>query len=170
MTTLKLRRLDNIDVVVNDFDAMVTFYGQVLGLPLHPHGYEPTRGWAMFTCGDVDLVLLSVPHAERLGRPKSSDYNNDPAGVHSFAAQVDDLDEAIAALDSHEIRWAGETVVYGAGRVLDAVPEGPFDGIWYRFRSFYDPEDNVMHICEVHPPESLVRARSTSPSTTRSTP
>lgn len=152
MTALKLRRLDNIDVVVNDFPAMVAFYRDVLGLPLHPHGYEPERGWAMFTCGDVDLVLLSVPNAARLGSPRSSDYHSDPAGVHSFAAEVDDLDEAIAALDDHEIEWAAETVVYGAGRVLDSVPEGPFAGIWYRFRSFYDPEKNVMHICEVHHP------------------
>lgn len=152
MTGLRLKRLDNIDVVVNDFPAMVTFYRDVLGLPLHPHGYEPERGWAMFTCGDVDLVLLSVPHAARLGRPRSSGYSNDPAGLHSFAAEVDDLDEAIAALDAHGVVWAADTVVYGAGRVLTEAPTEPFDGIWYRFRSFYDPEQNVMHICEVHPP------------------
>lgn len=155
MSKLELRRLDNIDVIVNDFPTMVAFYRDVLALPLHPHGYEPDRGWAMFTCGDVDLVLLSVPDAERLGNPKSSDYNNDPAGVHSFAAEVDDLDEAIEALDAHGIVWAGDTVVYGAGHVLDEVPTGPFDGIWYRFRSFYDPEKNVMHICEVHRPTHL---------------
>lgn len=156
---LKLRRLDNIDVVVNDFPRMVAFYRDVLGLPLHPHGYEPERGWAMFLCGDVDLVLLSVPDADRAERPRTSNYEQDPAGVHSFAAQVDDLDEAIAALDAHDVRWAGDTVVYGAGRVLDAVPGDDFDGIWYRFRSFYDPEENVMHVCEVHPPSGFQRGR-----------
>ncbi len=155
---LKLRRLDNIDVVVRDFPAMVSFYRDVLGLELHPHGYEPERGWAMFVCGDVDVVLLSVPDADRAERRRTSNYEQDPAGVHSFACQVDDLDVAIAELDEHRIEWAGEIVVYGAGHVLDALPNGEFDGIWYRFRSFYDPEGNVMHICEVHPPAGFDRA------------
>jgi catechol 2,3-dioxygenase-like lactoylglutathione lyase family enzyme len=154
---LKVRRLDNMDVVVRDFPAMVAFYKEVLGLPLHPHGYEPEKGWAMFMAGDVDLVLLSVPDADRGERRRTSNYHEDPAGVHSFALQVDDLDAGIAALDEHDVEWAGETVVYGAGQVLDAIPGGDFDGIWYRFRSFYDPEGNVMHICEVHPPAGFDR-------------
>jgi catechol 2,3-dioxygenase-like lactoylglutathione lyase family enzyme len=157
---LKLLRLDNIDVVVRDFPRMVAFYREVLGLELHPHGYEPDRGWAMFMCGDVDLVLLEVPDADRADRRRSSNYAQDPAGVHSFACQVEDLDEAIATLDEHDVEWAGETVVYGAGHIMGEAPTGEFDGIWYRFRSFYDPEGNVMHICEVHPPAGFGRART----------
>ncbi len=154
---LKLKRLDNMDIVVNDFATMVDFYQNVLGLPLHPHGYEPEKGWAMFMCGDVDLVLLSVPDADRGERQRTADYNEDPAGVHSFAAEVDDIDEAIAALDRHGITWAGETNIYGAGEFLGEVPGDDFAGIWYKFRSFYDPEGNVMHICEVHPPAGFDR-------------
>lgn len=154
---LRLRRLDNMDIVVKDFPAMVDFYKNVLGLPLHPHGYEPDKGWAMFMCGDVDLVLLSVPDADRGERRRTANYAEDPAGVHSFAAQVDDIDEAIAALDEHGIEWAGDLNVYGAGEFLDEVPGDDFEGIWYRFRSFYDPEGNVMHICEVHPPAGFDR-------------
>ena len=155
---LKLRRLDNMDIVVNDFPAMVHFYQNVLGLPLHPHGYEPEKGWAMFMCGDVDLVLLSVPDADCAERRRTANYAEDPAGVHSFAAQVDDIDEAMAALDEHGIEWAGDLNVYGAGEFLDEVPGDNFEGIWYRFRSFYDPEGNVMHICEVHPPAGFDRS------------
>ena len=155
---LKLKRLDNMDIVVNDFATMVDFYRNVLGLPLHPHGYEPEKGWAMFMCGDVDLVLLSVPDADRGERQRTANYNEDPAGVHSFAAEVDDIDEAIAALDEHGITWAGETNIYGAGEFLGEVPGDDFSGIWYKFRSFYDPEGNVMHICEVHPPAGFDRS------------
>ena len=154
---LKLRRLDNIDIVVKDFQAMVDFYHTVLGPPLHPHGSEPEKGWAMFMCGDVDLVLLSVPDADRSERRRPANYNADPAGLHSFAAQVDDIDEAIAALDEHGIEWAGDLNIFGAGEFLEAAPGDDFDGIWYRFRSFYDPEGNVMHICEVHPPVGFDR-------------
>lgn len=155
---LKLKRLDNMDIVVNDFATMVDFYQNVLGLPLHPHGYEPDKGWAMFMCGDVDLVLLSVPDADRGERQRTANYNEDPAGVHSFAAEVDDIDEAIAALDRHGITWAGDTNIYGAGEFLGEVPGDDFAGIWYKFRSFYDPEGNVMHICEVHPPAGFDRS------------
>ena len=155
---LKLKRLDNMDIVVNDFPRMVDFYRNVLGLELHPHGYEPEKGWAMFMCGDVDLVLLSVPEAPRDPHQRTGNYVKDPAGVHSFAMQVEDIDEAIAALDKHGIEWAGDLNVYGAGQFLDAVPGDDFDGIWYRFRSFYDPEGNVTHICEVHPPAGFDRS------------
>ena len=111
----------------------------------------------MFMCGDVDLVLLSVPDADRGERQRTANYNEDPAGVHSFAAEVDDIDEAIAALDRHGITWAGDTNIYGAGEFLGEVPGDDFAGIWYKFRSFYDPEGNVMHICEVHPPAGFDR-------------
>ena len=160
---LKLKRLDNMDIVVNDFATMVDFYRNVLGLPLHPHGYEPEKGWAMFMCGDVDLVLLSVPDADRGERRRTANYNEDPAGVHSFAAEVDDIDEAIAALDEHGITWAGDTNIYGAGEFLGEVPGDDFAGIWYKFRSFYDPEGNVLHICEVHPPAGFDRTAAGRP-------
>jgi glyoxylase I family protein len=154
---LKIRRLDNIDVVVRDFPQMVEFYRDTLGLPLHPHGYEPEKGWAMFMAGDVDIVLLSVPNAERNERMRTSNYEQDPQGLHSFACQVDDLDEAIRELDAAGIEWAGDTVVYGPGEVLAEVPPGDFTDIWYRFRSFYDPEQNIMHVCEVHLPAGFDR-------------
>ena len=72
----------------------------------------------MFMCGDVDVVLLSVPDADRGERRRTANYSEDPAGVHSFAAEVDDIDEAIAELDRHGITWAGDTNIYGAGEFL----------------------------------------------------
>jgi len=154
---LKPMRLDNMDIVVKDFPTMVDFYKNVLGLPLHPHGYEPEKGWAMFMCGDVDLVLLSVPDAKRDAHQRTGNYVMDPAGVHSFAIEVADLDEAIAELDKHDVNWADKMMVYGAGAFLEAPPRGDFDGMWYRFRSFYDPEGNVTHLCETHAPKGFDR-------------
>lgn len=142
---------------MTDFPTMVTFYKDVLGLKLHPHGYEPEKGWAMFMCGDVDLVLLSVPDADREERQRTGNYHEDPAGVHSFAIQVEDIDDAVEELDKHQIKWAGDMNVYGAGGFLSEIPGGDFEGMWYRFRSFYDPEGNVTHICEVHSPVGFDR-------------
>ena len=156
-------RLDNMDIVVKDVPAMVEFYKNVLGLPLHPHGYEPEKGWAMFMFGDTDLVLLSVPDAPRDAHQRTGNYVKDPAGVHSFAIGVADLYEAIEDLDRHGIRWADKMMHYGAGGFLECAPKDDFPGIWYRFRSFYDPEGNVTHLCEVHPPKGFDRSRFSRP-------
>lgn len=157
---LKIKRLDNMDIVVKDFPAMVDFYKNVLGLPMHPYGYEPEKGWAMFMCGDVDLVLLSVPDAPCDEHQRTGNYVEDPAGVHSFAMQVDNIDEAIVELDKHQVEWAGDMNVYGAGAFLEELPGDDYAGIWYRFRSFYDPEGNVTHLCEVHPPAGFDRTKA----------
>ena len=82
----------------------------------------------------------------------------DPAGVHSFAIQVDDIEEAITELDKHNIEWADKMMLYGAGGFLEEVPDDNFPGMWYRFRSFYDPEGNVTHLCEVHTPKGFDRS------------
>jgi len=157
---LKPKRLDNLDIVVKDFPRMVDFYKNVLGLPLHPHGYEPEKGWAMFMCGDTDLVLLSVPDAPREKHQRTGNYVQDPAGVHSFAIQVDDIEEAIVELDKHNIEWADKMMLYGAGEFLEKDPGDDFPGMWYRFRSFYDPEGNVTHLCEVHTPVGFDRSNA----------
>ena len=156
---LKPLRLDNMDIVVRDFPAMVEFYQNVLGLELHPHGYAPEKGWAMFMCGDTDLVLLGVPDAPREAHQRTGNYVQDPAGVHSFAMQVENLDDAIVELDKHNINWADKMMHYGAGGFLEAPPEDDFPGMWYRFRSFYDPEGNVTHLCEVHAPKGFDRTK-----------
>lgn len=120
-----LRRLDNIDVLVRDLGAMVPFYRDVLGLPF-VLPYEEGQGWAGFQAGDVSIYLIEV-EAEHAGRrvPGAG-----PAGIESFAFAVDDLEAAIAELDAHGVTWAADVV------------ESP----WYRYRSFHDPEGNLLHV------------------------
>src|SRR5262249_39656179 len=140
--------LDNICVVVRDFDRMVAFYGDTLGLELADNGHRPDKGWAMFSCGNVDVVLLHSDSGEAPQR-RSSAYWNNPAGLDSFAFEVDDIDEAMEILDRASIEWAGDLVIYANGEVLDEIPEH-VSGIWYRYRSFYDPEGNMLHLTEPH--------------------
>lgn len=120
-----LRRLDNIDILCADLPAMVAFYRDVLELP-ELLGYHPEEGWAGFQAGDVSLFLIAVdtPHAGRR-IPGSG-----PAGLESFAFAVDDLDEAIVELERRGVTWVAEIV------------ESP----WYRYRSFYDPDGNLLHL------------------------
>lgn len=150
---LQLKRIDNLDIVVRGYDAMVDFYRDVLGFEYAPNGYVPEKGWAMFECHNIHVVLLSAPDSGT-PRHRTPEYWTNPAGMDSLAFEVDDIDEAIAALDQAGVRWAGDLVIEGNGELLDAVPAGAFDGTWYRFRSFYDPEGNLLHVTEPHRPGS----------------
>jgi glyoxylase I family protein len=122
---LKLRRLDNIDVLCVDLDQMVPFYRDVIGLPF-VLPYVRSEGWAGFQAGDVSIFLIEINGEAPLRRVPGAG----PAGIESFAFAVDDLEEAIAELDAHGVTWAAETV---------ASP-------WYRYRSLYDPEGNLVHV------------------------
>lgn len=145
---LTLKRLDNICVVVRDFAAMVNFYREVLGFELVPANHRPEKGWAMFSCGNMDVVLLASPEGGPPQR-RTSAYWGNPAGLDSFAFEVEDIDDAMAELDAAGIEWAGDLVIYANGEVLLEIPEH-VEGIWYRYRSFYDPEGNMLHLTEPH--------------------
>ena len=120
-----LGRLDNIDVLVADLERMAPFYRDVLGLPLL-FPYVREDGWAAFQAGDVSIYLIEVGG----GAPTRRVPGAGPAGIESFAFAVDDLDAAIAELDQAGVEWAAEVV----------------ESEWYRYRSFYDPEGNVLHV------------------------
>ena len=120
-----LGRLDNIDVLVADLGRMAPFYRDVLRLPLL-FPYVREDGWAGFQAGDVSVYLIEVGG----GAPTRRVPGAGPAGIESFAFAVDDLDAAIADLDQAGVEWAAEVV----------------ESEWYRYRSFYDPEGNVLHV------------------------
>jgi isopenicillin-N N-acyltransferase-like protein len=120
-----LGRLDNIDVLVADLERMAPFYRDVLGLPLL-FPYVREDGWAGFQAGDVSIYLIEVGGDLSARRVPGAG----PAGIESFAFAVADLDAAIAELDRAGVEWAADIV----------------ESDWYRYRSFYDPEGNVLHV------------------------
>jgi glyoxylase I family protein len=134
--TLAGWRIDNIDLLVHDAEAMARFYHDVLGLPFFLP-YEPGQAWFACQAGDVTLYVFETK-VEGDPAHRTDDTDTNPAGVDSFAFAVDDLDEAVAGLDGR-VEWAG--------------PAERWDhpsGIWYRYRSFYDPEGNIVHVTEPH--------------------
>lgn len=120
-----LGRLDNIDVLVADLERMAPFYRDVLALPLL-FPYVREDGWAGFQAGDVSIYLIEVGGDSPTRRVPGAG----PAGIESFAFAVDDLEQAVAELDRAGVEWAADVV----------------ESEWYRYRSFYDPEGNVLHI------------------------
>lgn len=121
-----IKRLDNLDVMCSDVAAMVEFYRDTLGLPFNL-SYEPGQAWAGFQAGDVVIYLIEVGSGEHAPRRPAG---NGPPGLDSFAFEVDDLDAAIAELETRGVEWAGDVI----------------DSPWYRFRGFYDPEGNLLYV------------------------
>ena len=128
--TVRLKRLDNIDVVCTDVDALVAFYGGLLGLELRLP-YERGQGWAGFRAGDVVIYLIeeesSHPHP-----PARMTGGDNPPGFDSFAFEVAVLDDAMEELDRRGVSWAGDVVA----------------SEWYRYRGLHDPEGNLIYLTE----------------------
>lgn len=130
-----LKRLDNADILFTDKERMLEFYHRTLGLPLkYPTSAE--EDWFAVQTGDMTLYFFpgEGEHAPPFG------VHGNPPGIESIAWAVDDLDEAVAALDG-DVEWVGEENVW----------KHP-SGSWYRMRIFLDPEGNKLWITEPHHP------------------
>ena len=135
MSALAPFRIDNFDVYCSDTREMAAFYHDVLGLPYFLP-YEEGAGWAALQAGDVTIYIFESPGAHPA--PRSNVTEENPPGIDSFAFEVADLDASIAELEG-KVKWAGDPERW----------DHP-SGTWYRYRSFHDPEGNLLHITEPH--------------------
>jgi len=101
-------RIDHIGVAVDDLDAAINLYENVLGMKLVHRETVTEQG--------VDAVLLDVGenHVELLS-PLADDTpvgrflaKNGP-GLHHVAYQVTDIEQALAALTAEGVRLIDET-------------------------------------------------------------
>jgi catechol 2,3-dioxygenase-like lactoylglutathione lyase family enzyme len=116
--------LDHVYYWTSDMDRGVTFYRDVLGLPLvRRDGGE----WALFDTGPVRFAL----HGAIQGRPVER-------GGATAVFRVDDLDAARRTLETR-------------GAAFDEHV-GEVQG-FARFASFRDPDGNVVQLIEYRGPE-----------------
>jgi catechol 2,3-dioxygenase-like lactoylglutathione lyase family enzyme len=134
---LKLKRIDNLDILCRDLEAVATFYHDTLGLEFFLP-YQPELGWAALSAGNLTMYLFQTDAGDHAPRRTAVNEEN-PPGLDSIAFDVDDLDEALAALEGRVI-WAHHEVI---------TWKHP-SGIWYRYRPFYDPEGNMVYVTEPH--------------------
>lgn len=131
-----LKGMDNHDIVCEDVGRMYEFYVDTLDMePAYP--FVPEEGWFAASAGTTTLYFFKGVglHPPRL----QADAEQNPPGIESLSFLVDDLHEAIAALDG-KVEWAG--------------PDEKWEhenGAWFHFRFFYDPEGNKMAVSEAHP-------------------
>ena len=141
---LGLKRIDNMDILSHNVDALAEFYHQTLGLPYFLP-YLPGQGWAALDAGNLTIYIFESKQGKHAARRSEVNEEN-PPGLDSFAFEIDDLDQAVAELDgkvelvtAEEVTWTHDS------------------GTWYRYRPFYDPDGNMLYITEPH----LVHSRLT---------
>lgn len=134
---LKLKRLDNMDILTHDVQRLVDFYHGTLGLGFFLP-YVSEEKWAAIELGNVTLYLFHTTDTTPVERRTAVNLKDKP-GFDSFAFEVDNLDQAMALLDG-KVEW------------VTAAPiewQHP-SGTRYRYRPMFDPDGNMLYVTEPH--------------------
>ena len=134
---LKLKRTDNMDILTPNVQRLVDFYHGVLGLPFFLP-YEPSEQWAALDTGNLTLYIFVTESPEPIARRTAVNLQ-DPPGFDSFAFEVDNLDEAVAALEG-KVRWVTDEPIHWRHP----------SGTHYRYRPMFDPDGNMLYVTEPH--------------------
>ncbi len=125
MNTLKIKGIDHPGVAANDVEQLADWYCEMFGYEKWFHHPKPV--WMLRA---PDGTLLEVMPKDDTARPERTTWT--PGWSH-IALRVDNVDEAIAFLDTKGVTWGGETVeAIGGGKV----------------RNLIDPDGNMLQILE----------------------
>src|SRR6266508_5328692 len=107
--------------IVNDVDAVIPFYTELLGFQLDMH---PGPGFAMLSRGNLQL-LLNRPGAGGAGQAMPDGQSPAPGGWNRFQLEVDDLAATVAQLQRAGVRFRNAIVIGNGGQqVLVEDPSG----------------------------------------------
>ncbi|MFC3532778.1 VOC family protein [Vogesella facilis] len=134
---LKLKRLDNMDILTHNVQRLVDFYHGTLGLGFYLP-YQPEERWAAIEMGNVTLYIFHTEDDTPVARRTAVNLKDKP-GFDSFAFEVASLDDAMAAL-AGKVEW-----VTGA-----PIEWQHPSGTWYRYRPMFDPDGNMLYVTEPH--------------------
>jgi len=118
--------VDFVALPTHDLEVAVEFYGETLGLPRTAIRQE--RNYAEFDTGNL---TLSVIDAEAMGMEHHVQR-------HEIALHVDDVEAARKALESHGVRFKGDT----------------FDTGVCHMACFSDPDGNALMLHHRYAPRN----------------
>jgi glyoxylase I family protein len=117
--------IDHPAIAADDVEALSNWYCNVLGYEVYARTDKP-----VYIIKAPDGTMIEVMPKDETIRPERTVCT--PGWSH-LALRVSDMDAAIAALDAHEVHWAGgEFEAVGGGRI----------------RNFTDPEGNLLQIVQ----------------------
>jgi len=125
MHELSLSGIDHPALAADDVESLANWYCDVLGYRKYFHDPKPV--W-MLIAPDNSLLEI-MPKDDTLRQPRTTWT---PGWSH-LALRVENMEQAMAYLDSKGVHWGGEMVpAIGGGKV----------------RTFFDPEGNMLQVVE----------------------
>lgn len=111
----------SVRYIVDDVDACVTFYTQLLGFEVVMHTHA---AFAMLSKGNLHL-LLNKPGAGGAGQTMPDGATPSPGGWNRFHLEVQDLEAVIDELKRKKAKFRNEIVTAPAGKqILVIDPSG----------------------------------------------
>ncbi len=111
----------SVRYIVNDVDAVLPFYTELLGFTVVMH---PAPGFASIARGDL-RILLNRPGAGGAGQAMPDGQAPAPGGWNRVQIEVADLDATVTALRASGVRFRNEIVTGNGGRqILVEDPSG----------------------------------------------
>lgn len=122
----------SVRYIVNDVDAVIPFYTELLGFVLDIH---PAPGFARLERGDLYL-LLNRPGAGGAGQAMPDQQLPKPGGWNRIQIEVDNLEQTVKTLKSAGARFRNEIVTGNGGKqILVEDPSGNPVELFQPFRS-----------------------------------
>jgi catechol 2,3-dioxygenase-like lactoylglutathione lyase family enzyme len=145
---MKILRMDNVLIVVDDLDAVIAFFVE-LGMELEGKG--PIEGrWvervigiddvrqdvAMLRSPDGPRIELATFHTPKAIRAEPRDAPANTVGIRRIMFAVDDIDEVVAHMRDHGAELIGEVVQFEDAYRLCYIrgPEGIVVGLAEQLR------------------------------------
>jgi catechol 2,3-dioxygenase-like lactoylglutathione lyase family enzyme len=116
----------NVRYIVQDVDAAIAFYGDLLGFDVEMH---PAPGFAMLARGDLRLLLNTPRGGGGAGVPMPDGREPEPGGWNRIQIEVDDIERDVEGLRSSGAHFRNEIVSGVAGKqiLLDDPSGNPIE-------------------------------------------
>ena len=125
----KVVNINHIGIVVNDIEKSLQFWHDVLGIDLESFESVPSF--------NVDLAFLHIDKSRiELLKPTSTQNNeyyellqSRGSGFHHICLEVDNINEMLEKLKSHNVKLKNETAIELPGRKLAFLEPDGCDGV-----------------------------------------
>ncbi len=124
MNHLKLTKNSTATVryIVNDVDASISFYTDLLGFEVVMH---PAAEFAILSKGNLRLLLSKVSGKGGGGQAMPDGAIPSPGGWNRFELEVDDLEATVAELKTKHAQFRNDIVIgIGGNQILLKDPSG----------------------------------------------
>jgi len=112
----------NVRYIVNDVDAAVEFYTQLLGFNLE---VRPAPGFAILSQGDLRLLLNAPTGPGGAAQPMPDGRKPEPGGWNRIQLQVSDLAREVETLRKAGAHFRNDIVTgFGGKQILLDDPSG----------------------------------------------